>query len=119
MRTMKRAKAAEELPVSIDDETHGAKADEGLPADRPVEYHGCRDYAGNYHGMGCLVTPLSKYVGQFSHGVKHGRGMLVDDSGAFIGEFNRGEKHGMGVLVDKEGCRWEAQFKAGCPCGKG
>ena len=40
---MKRAKADEELQVSIDDETHGAKADEGLPADRPVEYHGCRD----------------------------------------------------------------------------
>ena len=119
MRTMKRAKADEELQVSIDDETHGAKADEGLPADRPVEYHGGRDYAWNYHGMGCLVTPLSKYVGQFSHGVKHGRGMLVDDSGTFIGEFNRGEKHGMGVLVDKEGCRWEAQFKAGRSWGKG
>ena len=119
MRTMKRAKAAEELPVSIDDETHGAKADEGLPADRHVEYHGCRDYAGNYHGMGCLATPISKYVGQFSHGVKHGRGMLVDDSGTFIGEFNRGEKHSMGVLVHKEGCRWEAQFKAGRSWGKG
>ena len=69
--------------------------------------------------MGCLVTPLSKYVGQFSHGVKHGRGMLVDDSGTFIGEFNRGEKHSMGVLVHKEGCRWEAQFKAGRSWGKG
>ena len=119
MRTMKRSKADEELQVSIDDETHGAKADEGLPEDRPVEYHGGRDYAGNYHGMGCLVTPLSKYVGQFSHGVKHGRGMLVDDSGTFIGEFNRGEKHGMGVLVHKEGCRWEAQLKAGRSWGKG
>ena len=59
MRTMKRAKAAEELPVSIDDETHGAKADEGLPADRPVEYREGRDEEHKYHDMDCLAAPTA------------------------------------------------------------
>ena len=113
------AKAAEELLFSTDDESRGTKPHEGVPADRLMEYHGGRDYAGNYHGMGRLVTPHSKYVGQFSHGVKHGRGMLVDESGTYVGEFYRGKQRGRGVLVDTEGHRWEADFTAGRPCGKG
>ena len=106
------------MPVSIDDEAHAATADEGLLADRPIEYHGRRDEERKYHDMGCIVTPHSGYVGQFSHNVKHGRGMLVNESGPYIGEFNLGEQQGRGVLVDKKGCRWVAQFKAGRPCGR-
>ena len=89
------------------------------PFNVAVKYTGGRGESGKYHGMGCLVTPSSKYAGQFQHGDTHGRGKLVDDFlGTYIGEIDCSCEQGWGVLISKDGICLESQFETGYPIGR-
>lgn len=82
-------------------------------------------YEGNFldnmqHGLGILITPVSKYDGDWKFDEREGQGTLVlNESISYSGGFKGGKYHGEGMLCDGNGRVYFGLFQHGMFDGQG
>ena len=106
---------------------------DGVLQDDVFRYEGEVDEAGNPHGQGTFVLcwdslqlegqwkgSVSRYEGQWEHGMRHGRGKANFVGGLqYEGQFQHDERHVEGAITSQNGRRYEGQWEHGLRHGQG